>query len=108
MSEVAGYLATQIGSEYLKKSKGGKGVLLAGIPGVERGKVTVIGGGVVGTNAVKMAVGLGAMVNVIDLSLDRLIQLDDLFGLNINTIIYNHINIDKEIARAVVQLRAAV
>ncbi|HLS59631.1 MAG TPA: alanine dehydrogenase [Virgibacillus sp.] len=108
MSEVAGYLATQIGSEYLKKSKGGKGVLLAGIPGVERGKVTVIGGGVVGTNAVKMAVGLGAMVTVIDLSSERLKQLDDLFGSQINTIISNPMNIAKEVASADVVIGAVL
>src|SRR5690625_7634912 len=64
MSEVAGYMAPQIGAQYLEKSKGGKGILLSGIPGVERGKVTVIGGGVVGTNAAKMAVGLGANVTI--------------------------------------------
>ena len=98
MSEVAGYMATQIGAEFLEKSKGGKGVLLAGIPGVERGKITVIGGGVVGTNAAKIAVGLGANVTIIDLSPERLKQLDDLFGSSVNTIISNPVNIGKEIA----------
>lgn len=98
MSEVAGYMATQIGAEYLEKSKGGKGVLLAGIPGVKRGKVTVIGGGVVGANAAKMAVGLGATVTIIDLSSERLKQLDEMFGSTINTIVSNPLNIEKEIA----------
>src|SRR5690625_1064080 len=100
MSEVAGYMATQIGATYLEKSKGGKGILLAGIPGVERGKVTVIGGGVVGTNAAKMAVGLGANVTIIDLSHERLKQLDDLFGSNVNTIISNPMNISKAVANS--------
>lgn len=98
MSEVAGYMATQIGAEYLEKSKGGKGVLLAGIPGVKRGKVTVIGGGVVGANAAKMAVGLGATVTIIDLSSERLKQLDDMFGSSVSTIISNPLNIEKEIS----------
>lgn len=100
MSEVAGYMATQIGAEYLEKSKGGKGILLAGIPGVERGKVTVIGGGVVGTNAAKMAVGLGAHVTIIDLNAERLKYLDELFGPAVTTIISNPINIEKEITNA--------
>lgn len=98
MSEVAGYMATQIGAEYLEKSKGGKGVLLAGIPGVKRGKVTVIGGGVVGANAAKMAVGLGANVTIIDLDPERLKQLDNMFGSAVNTIISNSVNISREIA----------
>lgn len=97
MSEVAGYMATQIGAQFLEKSKGGKGVLLAGIPGVKRGKITVIGGGVVGTNAAKTAIGLGANVTIIDLSPERLKQLDDLFGPSVNTIISNPMNIQDEI-----------
>src|SRR5699024_8364115 len=68
MSEVAGYMATQLGAQYLEKTKGGKGVLLAGNTGVKRGKVTIIGGGVVGTNAAKLAVGLGATVTIFDLN----------------------------------------
>lgn len=100
MSEVAGYMATQIGAEYLEKSKGGKGILLAGIPGVQRGKVTVIGGGVVGTNAAKMAVGLGAHVTIMDLNTERLKYLDELFGPSVTTIISNPMNIAREIANA--------
>lgn len=80
MSEVAGRMAAQIGAQFLEKPKGGKGILLAGVPGVSRGKVTIIGGGGVGTNAAKMAVGLGADVTMIDLNADRLRQLDDIFG----------------------------
>lgn len=93
MSEVAGRMASQIGAQFLEKTKGGKGILLAGVPGVKRGKVTVIGGGVVGTNAAKIAVGLGADVNIIDLSPERLRQLDDLFGKQVNTIMSNPMNI---------------
>ncbi|WLR51362.1 alanine dehydrogenase [Bacillus tianshenii] len=93
MSEVAGRMAAQIGAQFLEKPKGGKGILLSGVPGVKRGKVTVIGGGVVGTNAAKLAVGLGADVNIIDLSPERLRQLDDLFGNQVNTIMSNPMNI---------------
>ncbi|MGP4071253.1 alanine dehydrogenase [Piscibacillus sp. B03] len=93
MSEVAGRMASQIGAQFLEKSRGGKGILLSGIPGVERGKVTVIGGGVVGTNAAKIAVGLGADVTIIDLSPERLRELDDIFGNQINTVMSNELNI---------------
>ncbi|WP_082232092.1 alanine dehydrogenase [Halobacillus massiliensis] len=93
MSEVAGRMASQIGAQFLEKSKGGKGILLSGIPGVKRAKVTIIGGGVVGTNAAKLAIGLGADVTIIDLSADRLRQLDDLFGRDIQTLMSNPLNI---------------
>ncbi|KMK94711.1 alanine dehydrogenase [Rossellomorea marisflavi] len=94
MSEVAGRMATQIGAQFLEKPKGGKGILLSGVPGVKRGKVTIIGGGVVGTNAAKMAVGLGADVTLIDLSAERLRQLDDIFGNDIQTLMSNRLNIE--------------
>lgn len=100
MSEVAGYMATQIGAQFLEKPQGGKGVLLAGIPGVKRGKVTIIGGGVVGTNAAKIAVGLGADVSIIDVNPERLKQLDEHFGSQVNTIISNPINIKEEVAQS--------
>lgn len=100
MSEVAGRMAAQIGAQFLEKPKGGKGILLAGVPGVSRGKVTIIGGGVVGTNAAKMAVGLGADVTIIDLNADRLRQLDDIFGHQIKTLISNPINIADAVAEA--------
>ncbi|MEN1968728.1 alanine dehydrogenase [Lentibacillus sp. N15] len=100
MSEVAGYMATQIGAQYLEKTNGGKGVLLAGIPGVKRGKVTVIGGGVVGTNAAKIALGLGAEVSILELNPARLRQLNDLFGSSVNTIMSNSLNIHEEVADA--------
>ncbi|MGG4364224.1 alanine dehydrogenase [Bacillus subtilis] len=100
MSEVAGRMAAQIGAQFLEKPKGGKGILLAGVPGVSRGKVTIIGGGVVGTNAAKMAVGLGADVTIIDLNADRLRQLDDIFGHQIKTLISNPVNIADDVAEA--------
>ncbi|MGQ8966688.1 alanine dehydrogenase [Bacillus subtilis] len=100
MSEVAGRMAAQIGAQFLEKPKGGKGILLAGVPGVSRGKVTIIGGGVVGTNAAKMAVGLGADVTIIDLNADRLRQLDDIFGHQIKTLISNPVNIADTVAEA--------
>lgn len=97
MSEVAGRMATQIGAQFLEKVHGGKGILLAGVPGVNRGKVTIIGGGVAGTNAAKMAIGLGASVTIIDLSPDRLRQLDDIFGRDVTTLMSNHYNIAEEV-----------
>lgn len=100
MSEVAGRMAVQIGAQFLEKPKGGKGIILSGIPGVKRGKVTVIGGGGVGTNAAKVAVGLGADVTVLDLNPDRLRQLDDIFGTSINTMISNPMNIEEAVAES--------
>ncbi|MBM7694236.1 alanine dehydrogenase [Peribacillus deserti] len=100
MSEVAGRMAAQIGAQFLEKPHGGKGILLAGVPGVKRGKVTIIGGGVVGTNAAKIAVGLGADVTMIDLSPERLRQLDDIFGNQIKTIISNPFNIAEAVAES--------
>ncbi|MGH0429045.1 alanine dehydrogenase [Bacillus hominis] len=93
MSEVAGRMAAQIGAQFLEKNKGGKGILLAGVPGVKRGKVTIIGGGQAGTNAAKIAVGLGADVTIIDLSAERLRQLDDIFGNQVKTLMSNPYNI---------------
>jgi len=86
MSEIAGRLSIQEGAKYLEKPSGGRGVLLGGVPGVQRGKVVIIGGGVSGTHACKMAVGLGADVTVLDLSLSRLAELDDIFGGRITTL----------------------
>lgn len=100
MSEVAGRMATQIGASFLQKNNGGQGILLAGVPGVNRGKVTIIGGGIVGTNAAKMAIGLGADVTIIDLSADRLRQLDDIFGNQIKTLMSNPYNIAEAVAEA--------
>ncbi|MFP5110800.1 alanine dehydrogenase [Bacillaceae bacterium C204] len=100
MSEVAGRMAAQIGAQFLQKNNGGQGILLAGVPGVNRGKVTIVGGGIVGTNAAKMALGLGADVTIIDLSADRLRQLDDIFGNQIKTLISNPFNIAEAVAEA--------
>lgn len=93
MSEVAGRMAVQIGAQYLEKSEGGKGILLSGIPGVKRGKVTIIGGGVVGTNAAKIALGFGADVTIVDLNSNRLRQLEEIFGTRIQTLMSNSYNI---------------
>ncbi|WP_303965903.1 alanine dehydrogenase [Sporosarcina ureae] len=100
MSEVAGRMATQIGAQYLEKTKGGKGVLLAGVPGVSRGKVVVIGGGQAGANAARIAVGMGAHVTVLDLSVDRLRHLDEIFGNSIQTLVSNPFNISESVKEA--------
>jgi alanine dehydrogenase len=86
MSEVAGRMAVQAGAHYLEKSHGGSGTLLGGVPGVAPGKVLIIGGGVVGTNAAKMALGLGADVTILDRSLPRLRELDDIFDGRLKTV----------------------
>jgi alanine dehydrogenase len=86
MSEVAGRMAVQVGAQYLEKMNGGRGVLLGGVPGVPAARVVIIGGGVVGTNAAKMAVGLGAQVTIVDKNLDRLRELDDIFLSKISTL----------------------
>lgn len=98
MSEVAGRMASQIGAQFLEKPHGGMGVLLSGVPGVSRGKVTIIGGGVVGTNAAKIAMGLGANVTIMDLSPERLRELDDLYGNDLQTMMSNPLNIAEEVA----------
>jgi alanine dehydrogenase len=93
MSEVAGRMSIQIGAQFLEKHYGGKGVLLGGVPGVEPAQVVIVGGGIVGTNAAKIAVGMGARVAIIDLSTDRLRYLDDIFGDHIVTVKSNSYNI---------------
>ena len=97
MSEVAGRMSTQVGTAYLQKDKGGKGILLGGVPGVRPAKVTVIGCGIAGTNATKMAVGLGANVTCIDLSTKRLAEMDDIFGNKIQTLYSNAQNIEEAV-----------
>jgi len=97
MSEVAGRMSVQLGAQFLEKVEGGKGVLLSGVPGVRRSKVTIIGGGVAGTNAAKIAIGMGADVTMIDLNPDRLRQLDDIFGYQVQTLISNPYNIAEAI-----------
>ena len=89
MSEVAGRMAVQVGAQYLEAPNGGRGILLGGIPGVAAANVTILGGGVVGHNAAKMAVGLGAHVTIIDKNLDRLRALDDIYNSQIVTLASN-------------------
>ena len=97
MSEVAGRMSVQLGARLLEKSGGGKGVMLGGVPGVQRGHVSVIGGGTAGSNAIKIAVGMGAQVTVLDVNQRRLAALDDIYGNNINTLISNMENITKAV-----------
>lgn len=93
MSEVAGRMAAQAGAHCLEKAQGGAGVLLAGVPGVAAGKVLILGGGIVGTNAARMAIGLGAKVTIMDVSLIRLTQIDNDFGHAVTTAYSTHENI---------------
>lgn len=97
MSEVAGRMATQIGAFYLQKDHGGKGILMGGVTGVRPAKVTIIGGGVVGTNAAKMAVGLGANVTILDVNTRRLEYLDDIFQGRCQTLFSNAKNIEESV-----------
>ena len=100
MSEVAGRMSVQVGARFLEKPQGGKGVLLGGVPGVEPGKVVIIGGGVVGVNAAKMAVGMGANVSILDLNADRMRYLDDIFNGRVELIMSNSYNIAKAVESA--------
>lgn len=97
MSEVAGRMSVQVGAQFLEKPHGGKGVLLGGVPGVPPAKVTIIGGGVVGTSAAKMAIGLGADVTIIDMMAGRLRYLDDIFGSRIKTVMSNPFNVKQAV-----------
>ncbi len=100
MSEVAGRMAIQAGAAHLEKSKGGMGLLLGGVPGVAAGHIVIIGAGVVGTNALQMAVGTGARVTVLDKSIDRLRQLDLVFGNRISTVYSNAASIEEAVLSA--------
>lgn len=100
MSEVAGRMSVQIGAHFLEKPKGGKGILLGGVPGVPPAEVAIIGGGVVGANAAKMALGMGAHVTIIEKSTERLRYLDDIFGGRLTTLMSNSYNIAGAVARA--------
>src|SRR5215210_3003512 len=100
MSEVAGRMAVQEGAKYLEKLYGGRGVLLGGVPGVPPAKVVILGGGIVGINAAKMAAGMGAKVIVLDVSLDRLRYLSDVMPANVQLIYSNRQNILEAIATA--------
>ena len=100
MSEIAGRMSVQIGAQFLESRYGGAGVLLGGVSGVAPAQVVIIGGGVVGTNAAKMAVGLGARVTIIDLSIERLRYLDDVFGGRVATVSSNSYNIAQWVREA--------
>jgi alanine dehydrogenase len=100
MSEIAGRLSVQEGAKYLEKPFGGRGVLLGGVPGVQRGKVCILGGGVVGANAAKMAVGLGAQVTVLDVSSARLAYLDDIFRGQLATLYATEGNVAQAVAES--------
>ncbi len=100
MSEVAGRMAVQEGAKYLEKFQGGRGVLLGGVPGVSPAEVLILGGGVVGTNAAKMAAGLGAHVTVLDVNLDRLRYLSDVMPANVDLVFSSRRNIVEQIQRA--------
>lgn len=100
MSEIAGRLSVQEGAKYLETPFGGAGILLGGIPGVKRGKVVILGGGVVGFNAAKIAQGIGAYTTILDISQERLSYIDDVFGSSVQTLFSNDANIQSEIVDA--------
>ncbi|NPV69596.1 MAG: alanine dehydrogenase [Firmicutes bacterium] len=100
MSEVAGKMATQIGAHLLEKRNGGRGILLGGVAGVPPASVTIIGGGTVGTAAAKVAVGMGATVTILDLNVERLRYLDDIFGGHVITLMSNSFNISESVKDA--------
>jgi alanine dehydrogenase len=93
MSEIAGRMSVQVGAAYLERERGGRGILLGGVPGVAPANVTIIGGGIVGTNAAKVAIGMGAKVTLVDVSLNRLRELDDIFGGRLYTLASNSYNV---------------
>ncbi|MHB8985289.1 MAG: alanine dehydrogenase [Eubacteriales bacterium] len=100
MSEVAGKMAVQIGAHFLEKPNGGKGILLGGVPGVPAADVVIIGAGIVGTCALKVAAGMGAQVTIIDRNAERLRYLDDIYGGRINTLASNQYNIEQSVRYA--------
>jgi len=108
MSEIAGRLAVQEGAKYLEKAFGGRGLLLGGVPGVSRGHVVILGGGVVGLNAAKIASGIGASVTVLDIDASRLAYFDDVFGSRINTLYSNEANLEEVLKGADVLIGAVL
>ena len=100
MSQIAGRLSIQEGAKYLEKNFGGRGILLGGVPGVERGKIVIIGGGIAGTYAAKAAVGIDAQVTLLDINLNRLSYLEDVFGASVTTLYSTEANIRKCLAEA--------
>lgn len=100
MSEVAGRMSIQIGAQLLEKHYGGKGILLGGVPGVESAQVVIVGGGIAGTNAAKMAIGMGARVTILDKSVERLAYLDDIFNGRVTTVMSNSYNVAAWVKKA--------
>ena len=100
MSEIAGRLSVQEGAKYLEKPFGGRGILLGGVPGVSRGRVAILGGGIVGTNACKIAAGMGADVTILDINSSRMAYLDDIFGSRITTLYATEANIESALSEA--------
>jgi alanine dehydrogenase len=100
MSEIAGRMATIVGTYYLQKPRGGRGVLLGGVPGVRPALVVVIGAGVVGLNATKMAMGLGAQVSVLDVDVEKLRYIDDLYFGRVETLMSNQLHLEESLKRA--------
>ncbi|MCL6515704.1 alanine dehydrogenase [Alicyclobacillus sp.] len=97
MSEVAGRMSIQIGAHFLEKAHGGRGELLGGVPGVPPARVVVVGGGIVGTNAARIALGMGAQVTILDTNVNRLRQLQDIFGSQLRTVMSNAYNLRQEL-----------
>jgi len=100
MSEVAGRMAVQVGATCLEKERGGKGVLLGGVPGTRRGRVVILGGGVVGKNAAHIAIGMGARVTMLDVKGEQMDYLEDVFGAAVETLYSNPANIEEQVMRA--------
>lgn len=100
MSQIAGRLSIQEGAKYIERSFGGRGILLGGVPGVERGKIVIIGGGIAGTYAAKAAVGIDAQVTLLDINPNRLAYLEDIFGASVTTLYSTEANIRKSLAEA--------
>jgi alanine dehydrogenase len=108
MSEVAGRMSVQVGTHYLMKPNGGRGILLGGVPGVAPGEVVIVGGGVVGLNAAKVAVGLGARVTILETSAERMAYLDDIFGSRVVTLASNPYTLEDGVAHADVLVGAVL
>ena len=100
MSQIAGRLSIQEGAKYIERSYGGRGILMGGVPGVERGKIVIIGGGIAGTYAAKAAVGIDAQVTLLDINPNRLAYLEDIFGASVTTLYSTEANIRKTLAEA--------
>ena len=108
MSAVAGRMSIQVAATYLEKERGGKGILLGGVPGTRRGRVAIIGGGIVGQNAARMAIGLGALVNILDINLDTLAYVDDIYQGRVNTLYSDPVSIEESVSRADVVIGAVL